>query len=138
MRKLGYLALAVALGLLVASVASARGAYRTAAIAQFMLVADSGNTRAVGCTYCHVNANGGAPWNPFGDAVRGNFKGNIGDALYETLKAMKDADGDGYADVLEVFAGSLPGDANSKPLVTPDALMANLTKAGGVDMYKPK
>ena len=138
MKKLGYLALIAVLGLLIASVASARPAYRTAAIAQFMLVADNGNTRTVGCTYCHVNANGGAPWNAFGTDVRANFKGNIGDALYETLKAMKDADGDGYADVLEVFAGTLPGDKESKPLVTPEALMANLTKAGGVDMYKPK
>jgi hypothetical protein len=138
MRKLGYLALIAVLGLLLASVAIARPGYRTTAITQLMLVPDSGQTRLIGCTYCHVNANGGAPWNAFGNEVRANFKGNIGDALYETLKAMKDGDGDGYADVLEVFAGTLPGDKDSRPLVTAEALMANLTKAGGVDMYKPK
>ncbi|GIW23938.1 thrombospondin type 3 repeat-containing protein [Meiothermus sp.] len=136
MRKAAFWMLMVAVVL--APFAAARPPYRLQAINQFNLVADRGDVRTVSCQYCHVNANGGAPWNAFGNELRANFKGNIGDALYETLKAMKDSDGDGYADVLEVFAGTLPGDANSKPLVSVQFLMQNLEKAGGVDIYKAK
>jgi len=64
--------------------------------------------------------------------------GNIGDALFEALRSMKDSDGDGYADALEVFAGTLPGDASSKPLVTAQFLMQSLEKAGGIEIYKPR
>lgn len=134
-KTLGVLLL-VAL-VLVASVALARGPYRLQAISQFKLVPDDGANRTISCQYCHVNASGGAPWNAFGNQVRSNFQGNISNALYEALKAMKDSDGDGYADALAVFAGTLPGDANSKPLVTAAALKANFDKAGGVDLYKP-
>ncbi len=136
MRKVGFLVLVFAVVLM--PYVQARGPYRLQAITQFNLVADRGDVRTVTCQYCHVNANGGAPWNAFGNEVRANFKGNIGDALYEALKAMKDSDGDGYADALEVFAGTLPGDANSKPLVTAQFLMQRLEKAGGVDIFKPK
>jgi len=127
----------VLMGSLVASVAVARPPYRLQAITQFHLVADNNNVRTVGCIYCHVSPNGGAPWNPFGENVRANFKGNISQALYDALKANKDSDGDGYTDVLEVFAGTLPGDPNSKHLVDPACLQQSLAKAGGVDLYKP-
>lgn len=131
MKKVGYIALMAAVALV--SVALARPPYRAQAVTQFSLVGDK-----VGCTYCHVNANGGAPWNPFGEAVKSNLKGNISEALYTTLQAMKDSDGDGYADVLEVFAGTMPGNPDSRPLVTAEFLTNALAKAGGVDMYKPK
>lgn len=136
MRKVGLLVLILAVALI--PFVQARGPYRLQVITQFNLVADRGDVRTVTCQYRHVSANGGAPWNAFGNEVRANFKGSIGDALYEALKAMKDSDGDGYADVLEVFAGTLPGDASSKPLVTPQFLMQSLEKAGGVDIYKPR
>jgi len=136
MRKVGFIVLVLALILM--PLVQARGPYRLQAIAQFNLVADNGDARTVTCQYCHVSPNGGAPWNAFGNQVRANFRGSIGEALYQTLKAMKDSDGDGYADVLEVFAGTLPGDANSKLLVTAQFLMQNLEKAGGVDIHKPK
>lgn len=136
MRKLGFFMLALAAGLL--PMVEARGPYRLQAIAQFNLVADNGEVRTITCQYCHISPNGGAPWNAFGNQIRANFKGSIGEALYETLKAMQDSDGDGYIDVLEVFAGTLPGDAGSKPLVTAQFLLRNLEKAGGLDIYKPK
>ncbi|GAO74815.1 thrombospondin type 3 repeat-containing protein [Meiothermus ruber] len=136
MRKIGFWVLVWVVAAV--PLVQARGPYRLQAIAQFNLVADSGDVRTVTCQYCHVGPNGGAPWNAFGNQVRANFKGSIGEALYEALKAMKDSDGDGYIDVLEVFAGTLPGDASSKPLVTAQFLMQNLEKAGGVDIYKPK
>jgi len=135
MRKLGLVLMFL---VVVASFSMARPPYRLQAIQQFGLVPDKGDTRVVTCQYCHVNAGGGAPWNSFGENVRANFKGQIADALYETLKAMKDSDGDGYADVLEVFAGTWPGNPDSKPLATPEALMSRLEKAGGVDIFKAK
>ncbi|WP_245575169.1 thrombospondin type 3 repeat-containing protein [Meiothermus rufus] len=118
--------------------AVARPSYRLQAINQFNLVADSGGVRVVTCQYCHLSPNGGAFWNAFGDRVRSSFKGSIGEALYQALVAMEDSDGDGYADVLEVFAGTLPGDARSKPLVRAQFLWQALEKAGGVDIYKPR
>jgi hypothetical protein len=118
--------------------AMARPGYRTALIGQFNLVPDTPEIRTIGCTYCHTNASGGSPWNGFGNTLRANFKGGVTTSLYEALKSLKDSDGDGYADVLEVFAGSLPGDPTSKPNVSVQALEDRLSKAGGVDMYKPK
>lgn len=122
------LALPIALG---------RPPYRLAAIQQLHLVPDKDGTRTVTCQFCHVNPGGGPPWNPFGELVRSNFRGNINQALYDALSAMKDSDGDGYVDVLEVFAGTWPGNPDSKPLVDPAFLKANFEKAGGMQLYKP-
>lgn len=138
MKKLAYLVLLGVVATALVPMAIARPGYRTTLIAQYDLPADKDGVRTIGCNYCHVSPNGGTPWNDFGNALRANFKGNIGDALYETLKAMKDSDGDGYADVLEVFAKTSPSDKASKPSATVDALKADLDKAGGVDKFKPK
>jgi hypothetical protein len=108
------------------------GNYRDQAVRQFKL----SNAR-VGCTYCHVNASGGAPWNAFGEAVQAKLSGDISAALFAVLSAKKDADGDGYADMLEVFAGTLPGNKDSAPLVATGALEIAFGKAGGLDQYKP-
>ena len=128
--------LVAAATLLAVPLASARPAFRSQVIEQFKL--DAATTT---CQYCHVNAGGGAPWNKFGDAVRANLrgdaKGNIADALYLTLKADKDSDGDGYADALEVFAKTLPGDPKSVPPEAPEALKARFEAAGGLGQYKP-
>lgn len=123
--------------LLIGSLATARPPYRTQAIAQFHLVPDQAGTRVVGCQYCHAGASGGAPWNAFGNLIRANFREGIQQALYQALRAGQDSDGDGYSDALEVFAGTLPGDANSRPLVNVEFLKANFEKAGGVDLYRP-
>ncbi len=135
MRNIRFVLAALALGGLgfsqLGSV-SAFGAYREQAVKQFKLT----NNR-IGCTYCHVSADGGAPWNPFGQRLQNNLSGDISKALYETLAEKKDSDGDGYLDMLEVFAGSLPGNKDSAPLVTAAALAAAFEKAGGVDQYKP-
>lgn len=114
------------------SVVSAFPAYRAQIVQQFKLV-DS----KVGCTYCHVSASGGAPWNPFGQAVQSELTGDIGATLLEVLQANRDADGDGYSDALEVFAGTLPGNKDSAPLVRVDALQLAFDKAGGVAQFKP-
>ena len=111
---------------------SAFPAYRSQVAQQFKLT-----DIRVGCTYCHVNAGGGAPWNPFGQAVQDKLTGDIGATLLEVLSANLDADGDGYSDALEVFAGTLPGSKDSAPLVKVEALQLAFDQAGGVTQFKP-
>jgi hypothetical protein len=108
-------------------------AYRAMAVKQLHLV-----DKRVMCTYCHVNAGGGDPWNPFGQEVQDALTENFPQTLYEVLKAKNDADGDGYFDALEVFAGSLPGDKKVMPLVDVKTLQQHFEKAGGFDLYKPQ
>jgi hypothetical protein len=91
------------------------------------------------CQLCHMKARGGAPWNPFGLAV-GKFRAKrlpIDQAVFEALKLEADVDQDGFGDALEVFAGTMPGDANSKPLETLEVLKAKFEAAGGVTQYVP-
>jgi hypothetical protein len=135
MRNIRFVVISLAiggLGLTQLGSVSAFGAYREQVVKQFKLT----NNR-IGCTYCHVSADGGAPWNTFGQAVQNKLSGDIGKALFEVLSDKKDADGDGYLDMLEVFAGTLPGNKDSAPLVTAAALTVAFEKAGGVDQYKP-
>jgi hypothetical protein len=135
---LGSLALTA---LVLSPYASAKNSYRIAAQAQFKLISADGKGE-IGCIYCHTSPSGGGSWNKFGQEVRGLYFGaskrNIGDALYQTLKANKDSDGDKFSDVLEIVAKTLPGDANSKPTKTVAVLTADLKKMGGVEAFKPK
>jgi hypothetical protein len=108
-------------------------AYRAMAVKHLHLV-----DNRVMCTYCHVNAGGGDPWNPFGQEVQNALTENFPQTLYEVLKSKNDADGDGYFDALEVFAGSLPGDKKVMPLVDVQTLEQHFEKAGGFELYKPQ
>jgi hypothetical protein len=108
-------------------------AYRQQLVRQYHLV-----DKRVTCQYCHVNAGGGAPWNTFGQEVKALNKGNIAKALYDVLEDDTDADKDGYKDALEVFAGTLPGDKNSMPLVDAESLATNFESAGGLELYQPE
>jgi hypothetical protein len=92
------------------------------------------------CQLCHMNARGGAPWNPFGLAI-GKFRAKrmpIDQAVFEALKLEADVDKDGFTDALEVFAGTMPGDANSKPTETLELLKTKFEVARGVTQYAPK
>ena len=120
------------LGISQLSAVSAFPAYRSQVVQQFKL-----SDARVGCTYCHVSASGGPAWNPFGQAVQSKLTGDIGATLLAVLSANQDADGDGYSDALEVFAGTLPGDQASAPLVNVAALQAAFDKSGGVTQFKP-
>ncbi len=137
---LGLSSLALA-ALVLSPLAFAKNSYRIAAQAQFKLLSADGKGE-IGCIYCHASPNGGGSWNKYGEALKtqyfGASKRNIADALYQSLKAKKDSDGDKYADVLEVVAKTLPGDATSKPTKTVAVLEAELKKLGGVDAFKPK
>ena len=114
------------------SAVSAFPAYRSQVVQQFKLT-----DARVGCTYCHVNASGGPSWNPFGQAVQSKLTGDIGATLLEVLSANQDADGDGYSDALEVFAGTLPGSKDSAPLVKVNTLQLAFDKSGGVAQFNP-
>lgn len=98
--------------------------------------------KVMACTFCHVNKSGGAPWNTFGQALQKGFQMNprakFGEVLYSVLAANGDSDGDGYPDVTEVFAHTLPGDASSKPDKPLAELEAEFAAAGGVEQYAVK
>jgi hypothetical protein len=140
MKALHVLAVSVLVAAL-SPLAGARSTYLADAKVLLKLDKDPVIT-ATGCKYCHIQAFGGAGWNAFGTAMRDQYlgaaKSNSKQALYLRLKANKDSDGDGYSDVLEVVAKTLPGDIKSKPSKKVVDLQKELTKLGGVDAFKPK
>ena len=133
----------LALGLLIFSPSLAMPAYRLQAIPQLHYDQDDPlwqySGKVMACTFCHVNKEGGAPWNPFGQALQRGFqvdpKAKFGDVLHSVLAESGDADGDGYPDAVEVFARTLPGDANSKPDKPLAELESEFAAAGGVGQY---
>jgi mono/diheme cytochrome c family protein len=94
------------------------------------------------CAYCHTSRERVETLNPFGKALndfwKGEARGNPAQALYLVLKVNRDADADGYDDVLEVIAGTLPGDKSVKPTASKTQLEMRLKERGGVDSFKPK
>lgn len=138
MKPVHFLAFVLAIAVVGAQVSSARSTYRPIALKQFKLEKNAAANKA-GCQFCHVNAFGGAGWNGFGQALKDQLalSGGVPQALFDLLKQNKDSDGDGVKDVLEVVAGTLPGDAKSKPTAKATDLEAKLKKAGGVSAFKP-
>ncbi|PYE48944.1 hypothetical protein [Deinococcus yavapaiensis] len=126
--------------LCVAPLALARPVYRSQAINQLHVEGSKLSTKTMACTYCHVNPSGGAPWNSFGEALKKGFRENpkakFDEVLYLVLTQSEDSDEDGYPDVLEVFAKTLPGDANSKPTRSLAELREAFEAAGGVKQYE--
>jgi hypothetical protein len=122
------------------SVVSARSSFDPVMYKQLKLEDQVGTAlEKSSCQLCHMNARGGAPWNPFGLAI-GKFRAKrlpIDKAVFEALKLEADVDQDGFSDALEVFAGTMPGDANSKPGETPEALKLKFDSAGDVTQYAP-
>ena len=100
------------------------------------------STLKTNCQYCHQNSYGGSSWNAFGQRVRSEYQGaakrDIGQALYLALAANIDTDKDGYADPLEVVAGTLPGDPISKPVQTKAVLEKEFNRRGGLKAFYPK
>jgi hypothetical protein len=133
-------------GIAFAGAVNAKNSYRLQAIAQYKLEPDRDDgTRVVGCTYCHVNSTGAAPWNPFGFNVRNAFRKEssslpsdqrIKEALFKVLLQKLDSDDDGYFDALEVYAGTLPGNKLSVPKRDADDLEKAFTDAGGFAQFK--
>lgn len=140
----------IALLVLTAPAALALPKYRLQAITQFHLDDGSGlaalDRRVMSCSYCHVKDSGGAPWNPFGEAIRATFKANaeaggkakFPEILSTLLESGGDADGDTYPDALEVWAKTLPGDAESKPSEALETVQAEFEAAGGAGQFRPR
>jgi hypothetical protein len=138
MKPVHFLAFVLALAVVGAQISSARSTYRPIALKQLKLEKNAA-AQKVGCQFCHVNAFGGAGWNGFGQTLKEQLStsGSVNQALFDLLKKNKDADKDGFNDVLEVVAGTLPGDAKSKPTTKAKDLEAKLKKMGGVSAFKP-
>jgi hypothetical protein len=140
------LLLAGLIALVFAGASTAKNQYRLAAIAQYKLEADrEDGTRAVACTYCHINSTGAAPWNAFGKNLRDSFRKEsvimpadqrIKEALYKVLLRKLDSDDDGYIDALEVYAGTLPGNALSTPKRDVEELEQAFLASGGYAQFK--
>jgi hypothetical protein len=143
--KTALLVVALA-GIAFAGAVNAKNSYRLQAITQYKLEPDRDDgTRVVGCTYCHINSTGAAPWNPFGLNVRNTFRKEssalpgdqrIKEALFKVLLLKLDSDDDGYMDALEVYAGTLPGNKLSVPKRAADDLEKAFTDAGGFAQFK--
>jgi len=120
--------------------ALARPAYREVTVRQLGYPGSLLSRTTMPCTFCHVNERGGAPWNSFGEALKGELGRRpdvkFGTALHEVLSANGDSDGDGYADALEVFARTRPGDADSRPKEPETSLRARFEEAGGAAQYR--
>ncbi|ANE42569.1 hypothetical protein [Deinococcus puniceus] len=140
----------IALLVLAAPAALALPKYRLQAINQFHLDDGSGlaalDRRVMSCSYCHVKESGGAPWNPFGEAIQATFKANaeaggkakFPEILFTLLESGGDADGDTYPDALEVWAKTLPGDAASKPDGVLETVQAEFEAVGGAEQFMPR
>ena len=137
MKPVHFLACTLALIVVGSQISSARSTYRPIALKQYKLEKNAA-AQKVGCQFCHVNAFGGAGWNGFGTALKTQLSSSSGvpQALFDLLKQNKDSDSDKVSDVLEVVAGTLPGDAKSKPTAKVADLQAKLKKMGGVNAFK--
>ena len=127
----------VSVSLLGFSFSNATTAHRMQSIKQLKL---QDVQTAVTCNYCHISRYGGNKWNTFGTAIQIAYfdkaKGDVSVAIYQTLKARKDADQDGFIDILEIVAKSLPGDKNSRPTKTVVVLEAELKQLGGIEAFR--
>ena len=138
MKPVHFLAFVLAIAVVGAQVSSARSTYRPIVLKQYKLEKNASANKA-GCQFCHVNAFGGSGWNGFGQALKDQLatSSGVNQALFDLLKKNADSDKDGFKDVLEVVAGTLPGDAKSKPTAKAADLEAKLKKMGGVSAFKP-
>jgi hypothetical protein len=147
MKPVFFVGIAAGVALFLSSGGMAKNQYRLAAIVQYKLESDrEDGTRAVGCTYCHINSTGASPWNPFGANLRDAFRKEtktsdstdkrIKEALFEVLRKRLDSDGDGYFDALEVYAGTLPGNKLNLPSRDAAELEKNFVASGGFAQFK--
>ncbi len=138
MKPVHLLVIVLTLAIAGTQISSARSTYRPIALAQLKLDKNA-TVQKVGCQFCHINPFGGVGWNGFGQALKAQLatSGGINQALFDLLKQNKDSDKDGFKDVLEVVAGTLPGDSASKPTLKTKDLETKLKKLGGVSAYKP-
>lgn len=107
MRRLTLVLVAVLIG--IAIIAMATPALHTAFMNAYHPKAGSALAKA-GCVTCHVKM-GSTALNPYGMELKGKPK------TAASLKAIEkmDADKDGFSNMAEIKAGTLPGDPKSHP-----------------------
>jgi hypothetical protein len=138
MKPVHFLAVVLASAVIGTQISSARSSYVPIALKQLKFESNAAAKKA-GCQFCHLNAFGGSGWNGFGQALKTQMttSSGVNQALFDLLKKNQDTDKDGFKDVLEITAGTLPGDAKSKPTMKASDLEAKLKKLGGVNAFKP-
>ncbi len=96
-------------------------------------VKNNGTIDTKKCGVCHADPGGGGELNPYGSDIKTFLKAARTRTLStEILHSMdeKDSDGDGFADIDEFKADTLPGDATSHPSKKP-TMAAREVKAEG-------
>ena len=89
-----------------------------------------GKLQSAGCTLCHTGQTDGQHLNPYGKDVQTALKHSGGKKLTATILHTldaRDSDGDGFSNLEELSADTLPGDAASKPLGMPHSVGVNQT-----------
>ncbi|MDA8082355.1 MAG: thrombospondin type 3 repeat-containing protein [Nitrospiraceae bacterium] len=115
-RLTGILLMCCAISLAAYGSASALPAY----FSSFTSTYPSSGTVAFGCGICHLNAQSPGPRNPYGTAYAG---AGHAFAPIENL----DSDGDGFTNIVEINAGTNPGDAASHPAPAGDTTAPTVT-----------
>ncbi|MEJ5376034.1 MAG: hypothetical protein WHX93_05605 [bacterium] len=78
------------------------------AVGSYLSDLNSRYSSSYSCTVCHTSTSGQAPRNAYGQAFE------AANNSFEAIEAQ-DSDSDGFTNLVELQAGTLPGDANSKP-----------------------
>ncbi len=93
----------------VLTLASALGwVFQAHALGSYLSDLNSRYSSSYSCTVCHTSTSGTAPRNPYGQAF-----GSAGHN-FAAIEGQ-DSDGDGFTNLEELQAGTLPGDPSSKP-----------------------
>ena len=93
------------------------------------------------CGVCHADPAGGGALNPYGKDVKSFLKAAGGKPLSaEGLHALdaKDSDGDGFANIDEFKADTLPGDAASHPAKKPELAVKEVKAEGELSPFDVK
>jgi uncharacterized membrane protein len=93
------------------------------------------------CGVCHVDSAGGGAVNPYGKEVKTFLKSAASNTLSaELLHSLdaKDSDGDGFTNLDEFKADTLPGDATSHPDKKPDLPTKSVKSEGEISPFDVK
>ena len=118
------------------------------AFPQFLAVAKTtyavktgGTIDAKRCGLCHVDPAGGGAVNPYGKDVKVFLKAAGSKTMTaEILHGLdtKDSDGDGFANIDEFLADTLPGDATSHPAKKPTLAVREIPAEGELSPFNIK
>lgn len=104
-------------------------------------VKTGGTIDAKRCGVCHTDSAGGGAVNPYGKDVKSFLKATATQTLtsagLHSLDA-RDSDGDGFANIDEFKADTLPGDATSHPNKKPDLAVNTVPTEGEISPFDIK